>query len=274
MELFSVDESLCNKDGLCAMVCPMAIIRPPSKEAFPGPAPNADEACIRCGHCVAVCPTAAFSHRDMPVEGCPPIKKELKISAEQAEQFIRSRRSVREFTDKPVTRDEAARLIDIARYAQSGHNSQPVSWLVVLDQEKVKALAAHVIDWCKSVMKSHPDFAKTMHMDIMTMAWDFGFDAILRGAPALVAACGEKGSTMAPDACVIATTTMELAAPSLGLGTCWAGYFIAASRLWKPLKEAMQLPEKHEIFGAVMLGHPKFKYSRMPARKAPVIHWR
>lgn len=274
MELFHIDESLCNKDGLCAMVCPMAIIRPPSKDSLPSPAPKATESCIKCGHCVAICPTGALIHKDIPLEKCPPVNKDLTISAEEAEQFIRSRRSVREFKAEPVTRAEAERLIGIARYAQSGHNSQPVSWIVVLEPEKVKAMAGHVIDWCKSVMQSHPDFAKAMHMEIMTMAWEMGYDAILRSAPALIAAIGEKGSRMAPDACVIATTTLELAAPSIGLGTCWAGYFIGAAKMWKPLKEALELPENHEIYSAVMLGHPKFKYRRLIARNEPVIHWR
>ncbi len=274
MELFTVDEKLCNKDGICAMVCPVAVIQPPAGDKVPAPAANAEEACIRCGHCVAVCPTGALSHRDMPVETCPPIKKELSVSPEGIEQLVRSRRSIRVFRQGALDRADIERLINIARYAPSGHNTQPVRWLAVSEPEKVKEIASHVVGWCRALLETQPALAKSLHMDLVTMAWDFGYDAILRGAPALIAAIGETGNMMAPNACVIALTTMELAAPSLGLGTCWAGYFSNAARNWPPLQKALNLPPGHELHGAVMVGRPKFKYQRMPARNEPVIHWR
>jgi len=65
-----------------------------------------------------------------------------------------------------------------------------------------------------------------------------------------------------------------LAAPSLGLGTCWAGYFTAAANFYPPLQEALALPQGHLPYGAAMVGYPKYGYQRMPPRNKPEITWR
>ena len=75
--------------------------------------------------------------------------------------------------------------------------------------------------------------------------------------------------SLAPAACTIALTYLELAAPSIGLGCCWAGYFYAAATTFPPLQEALALPKNHQCFGAMMAGYPKFNYHRMPLRKYP-----
>jgi len=99
VELFTINHETCNKDGICASVCPALIIE--SKEGeYPRPVADADELCIRCGHCVSVCPTASLSHKDIPLESCTPIEKKLAITHQQTVQFLRSRRSIRQYKDK------------------------------------------------------------------------------------------------------------------------------------------------------------------------------
>lgn len=70
----------------------------------------------------------------------------------------------------------------------------------------------------------------------------------------------------AESACKIAMTYFDLATPSLGLGSCWNGYFNRAVLAWEPLDQMTN-------YGAMMVGYPKFKYSRMPTRNAPRITW-
>jgi hypothetical protein len=40
------------------------------------------------------------------------------------------------------------------------------------------------------------------------------------------------------------------------------------------MAEALDLPEGHVSFGAMMVGHSKFKYQRLPLRNVPVVSWR
>ena len=70
--------------------------------------------CIACGHCVAVCPTAAIEMEWLNPGHCPPIEKQYKLTPVQAEQFLRSRRSVRNYRGKTVERAKFEKLLEIA----------------------------------------------------------------------------------------------------------------------------------------------------------------
>ena len=116
MDFLTIDETKCKKDAICARVCPAAVIRLP-KDGYPQFVPGGNEICIACGHCVAVCPNAALSHKYIPLEECLPIDKELRIDEGQAAQFLRSRRSIRVYKEKPVPKDKIQHLIDWRRYS-------------------------------------------------------------------------------------------------------------------------------------------------------------
>ena len=273
MELFTVNRLTCNQDGICAAVCPVGIIDFVAG-SVPVPVAEAEEICIRCGHCVAVCPTGSLSHRDMEVKSCPPIQPELSLSVAQSEQFLRSRRSIRVYRDKPVAQAELAHLIEIARYAPSGHNSQGAEWLVLGDRAELGRLAGIVVDWMRWMQANMEEVAQILHLDRTIARWQAGEDVILRGAPVVIIAHAVKDDRMAPSTSTIALAYLELAAPSLGLGTCWAGYFNAAAATFPPMQEALALPADHQSFGAMMVGYPRFSYHRLPTRNMPNIAWR
>jgi nitroreductase len=172
-----------------------------------------------------------------------------------------------------VERDILAKLIDIARFAPSGHNSQPVNWLVVYDRDKVRRLAGLVVDWMRHLLSEDPATAKARHMDLIVDLWEAGIDAVCRSAPHLIIAHAPEDEGTAPAACTIALTYLDLAAPSFGLGTCWAGFFNAAASLWPPLRRFLGLPERHISFGTMMIGYPKYTYHRLPFRNEAQITW-
>ena len=270
-----IDEEKCKRDGFCAAVCPARIIEHnDAREAIPSPVEGFDELCIRCGHCVAICPHAALSLGSMRPEDCPPVRKEFILGAEQAEHFLRYRRSTRNYKDEPVDRATLARLIQMARFAPSGHNLQPVHWLVFEARADIIKLGALVIDWMRFMIKNHVQVAAAMHFDRVVADWELGRDRVLRGAPHLIVAHGPLEATATHPACIIALTYLELAATSLGLGACWAGYFNAAAMSYAPVKEMLKLPEGHASFGAMMVGYPKYRYHRLPLRNVPSITWR
>jgi len=273
MKLFEVNRQTCNQDGICAAVCPAGIIDF-DKSEYPTPAADAEKVCIRCGHCVAVCPTGSFSHREMSAEQCPAIQKTLHLTAEHCEHFLRSRRSIRVYKNKPVPKDDLAGLIEIARYAPSGHNSQCAQWLVLNNSDELHSLAGITVDWMRWMIGNMPEIASSMGLDKTVKRWEGGNDVVLRGAPAVIVTHAEKDNGAAPSTCTIALTYLELAAVSMGLGCCWAGYFNAAATTFPPLAEALSLPEGHQCFGAMMVGYPKFNYHRLPLRKPPGITWR
>jgi len=273
MNLFEVDRQSCNQDGICAAVCPAGLIDF-QKGKHPEPIAGADELCIRCGHCVAVCPTGSLSHREIPIEECPPVQKELQLTAENCEHFLRSRRSIRVYKDKKVPVGDLEKLIETARYAPSGHNSQGVEWLVLGNRNELQNLSEIIADWMRWMISNLPDVALSMHMDRTLEGWESGRDVLLRGAPAVIVTHAEKNNLLAPAACTIALAYLELASTGMGLGCCWAGYFNAAATTFPPMMEALSLPEEHQCLGSMMVGYPKFSYYRLPSRKPPGITWR
>jgi len=275
MGILKIDQSKCKKDGICAGECPLAIIHLGTENGFPEIASGAEAVCLLCGHCVAVCPHGALSHEKIPVKDCPEIRKDLTINSEQAVQFLRSRRSVRFFKDQPVAKETIQTLIEVARYAPTGSNSQRVEWTVFTDKDKIKKLASHTIDWMKEITKRMPEQAARLpYIPLIIAAWDIGFDAVLRDAPALVIASAPEKSNSGTVDLTLALSYLELFALTQGIGTCWAGLLQDALLNWGPLKQAVGLPADHIHQYPMMLGYPKVKYFRLPERKAPKITWK
>lgn len=283
--LFRIDKETCNRDGICKEVCPVDVIDLLA-DGCPHPSADAEEVCIRCGHCLAVCPTGSFYHRDMDKEKCPPVQPALHPTPEQSEYFLRQRRSIRAYTKKAVPRDLLQKLIETARYAPSGHNSQKVKWCVFGRREELQKLSALTVDWMRWVIDFLPERAAELHFERRVKQWENGKDGILRGAPVLIVAHGEKETPALPPGYVpemdnqtapldyaIALTYLELAAAGLGLGACWAGYVYKAANLYPPMHNALGLPEGHQCFGAMIVGYSKFGYKLLPLRNPPVITW-
>ena len=274
MALIRVDADQCKKDGICIETCPLAILEFKTKDALPTMIRGGEILCIHCGHCVAVCPHHAMNHAAMQSGDCPPIRKELSISSEQAEQFLRSRRSIRVYKKTTVDRNLLTRLIHTARHAPSGHNTQPVEWIVIYDRDQVRDLIKLVIDWMRQMVKENSPMAQMFHMARLIQSYEAGSDRIFRGAPHLIIAHCPQALRTSQSSTILALSYLELMAPALGLGTCWAGYFMAASNLYPPLIHALKLPQGHAVFGAMMVGYPKYRYHRLHLRKQPAIEWR
>lgn len=274
MSLFMIDQEKCKRDGLCVKDCPIQVITMADKDAFPSPIEDAEEFCIKCGHCVAICPHGALTLSTMPLDACPPLQKDLLPGPEAMRQLLRARRSIRQYKKAPVPHDLLADLIDTARYAPTASNKQQVYWTVFEDPAEIKRFAAMVIDFTRQNLTGIQDEAMVRRMSRIITAWDNGEDRILRGAPNLIMVHSPGDLPFAEANCVIALTYLELYAYAKGLGTCWGGYFTTAANFYTPLTEALRLPAGHQCYGAIMLGYPKYGYELIPQRNSPLLTWR
>ena len=271
--LLVIDESVCKHDALCVHECPANIIQLEGEKHLPAIKPGTDKICLRCGHCVAVCPHGALSHIDVPLAACPPIDKKRIIGKEEAVQFLRSRRSARVFQDKDVEKDKLQQLIELARYAPTGSNLQLVEWIVYTDRSLLGIFSEMAVEWMRNVLKKNPKNAPP-YIPMLISSWEKGHDVVLRKAPSLILA-------MAPDFdrnglvnCTLALSYLELAAPKWGLSTCWAGLLQGALMAWPPLKELMGIPKNFSFHYPMMIGYNAAKYYRLPERKKPKITWK
>ncbi|MDY6878625.1 MAG: nitroreductase family protein [Thermodesulfobacteriota bacterium] len=273
MNQLMIDKTNCKKDGICVHECPLGIIRLGKNHGYPELIPGGDEACLICGHCVAVCPNGALSTQKVPLEMSPSINKDLVIDEFQAVQFLRSRRSIRVFDEREVEKEKIERLIEIARYAPTGGNAQLIQWLVFTDRSQIDELAKMTIDWMQYLVKKG-DRATELYFRNIIAAWHKGKDTVLRKAPAVIIPSAPSEDVNGTVDVAIALTYLDLFAPKLGLGACWAGLLQGALLHWPPLKEAVGLPEGHPHYYPIMVGYPKFPYHRLPERKPPTITWR
>ena len=271
MPLFSVDPEKCNHDGLCAAECPVGCIEI-IKGALPAPHEKKQAYCLSCGHCVAICPTDAIRLERLPAQG---VRRErsLNISWEQAEQFLKGRRSVRCFKDEPVDDALIGKLLAVTEYGPSGHNARLTKWSVATSPEKVAELASVVVEWMRTEVDKDSPVSERLHLPGIVRAWDNGLDLVCRHAPVLAVAYGpESGITPREDA-VIAVTYLDLAANAVGLGGCWCGYLMAAAAHDPVIREILGVPDGAVVYGALMLGKPLHRYRSIPPRPEPDIQW-
>lgn len=262
-DLIIIDKDKCKKDCICELECPFDLIYY-GEDGYPRIRKAAKKQCIACGHCVTVCPSQAFDLKMLRLEHCTPIDHELMPGPDAVAQFIKARRSIRTFKKKTVDRQTLEWMLDIARYAPSAHNVQPVRWIMIQHTRKIQELAGIIIGW----MEAHKLFPGVVR------AWKAtGEDKVLRHAPVLaIAYAREDGENPAED-CSIATTYLELAGHAKGVGGCWAGFLMNAVQHTDAIEKALGIPEGNRIYGALMLGYPKFKYHLIPERKPAEVKW-
>ncbi len=272
MALLSIDQDKCKQDGLCAADCPVGIIKFEGPGHYPELVRGGEPSCLRCGHCVAVCPHGAMDHAEVPLAQCPDIDPDQAISPAQAEQFLRSRRSVRRFKDKPVEQDVLRGLIETARYAPTAGNAQVLAWRVINDSRKLREISAEVIEWMRAQI-ADPRATVMPYVPMLVQGWEAGMDTILRSAPCLVVAMAPAASRHGMVDLTLALSYFELAAPLHGLGTCWAGLLQGALVASPELRRLVGIPTDHPHHYPMMTGYARTRYYRLPQRKAPSITW-
>lgn len=274
MVKFEIDSKTCKGDGRCVEICPIKILRMNKEKHVPEFVEGGEEVCIKCGHCFAFCPPGSIKLDDIDAGGVVRLDHSKLPSAQQAELLLKGRRSIRNYKDDPVSKDAVEKLLDIARYAPSGINRQPVNWAVVMGKEKVGELSGLVAGWMEELISAKSEMAEALRFYRLVDAWKRGEDMICRNAPCVIIAYGLKDDPLVPQSCTIAATYLELAAFASGLGACWAGYVQMAVNMSDKVRKFTGISPRAMAGGAMMIGHAKYRYSRIPARNPAHVLWR
>jgi nitroreductase/NAD-dependent dihydropyrimidine dehydrogenase PreA subunit len=258
MELINVTQSKCIKCGICSKVCPTGVL---SIDEI-GPNVINSKNCISCGQCVAVCQHGALDNMKSPIADQMDIENFPVINSKTAENFLRSRRSIRCFKDAPVPKDKLLELANIARYAPTASNSQGISYIIV-DNKKILEKSIEIIyEWMEERLSIHWSFSRHVQTHKTT-----GIDTILRNAPHLIIATAPKDFKNGRENTISQLTYAELYATTIGLGSCWAGLFeFCAFSNYSPLLSLFNISEDRIITGAVMVGYPKYLYKKLVDR--------
>ena len=270
MGFLHVDETRCTKCGACAAVCPVSLIG----LGQDGPEETGSRACLACGHCVASCPTEALDNLYAPLSRQVPLKNYLAPESDVAVKFLRSRRSIRCYKKEHVPREKLLQILNTARFASTGGNSQGLSYLVISDRVKMDRISAATIEWMEEeIQKGSPTgeyFSGIVRATRVT-----GKDLILRDAPHLIVALCDKEFLRGQENAHFAFAYAELIAPTLGVGTCWAGLFQGcAISGYRPLLDILDIPADKKVAGGLMAGFPRYSYYRLVDRNELNVMWR
>ncbi len=146
---------------------------------------------------------------------------------------IRKRRTIRKFTQQPISAETLKKLVEAARLAPQGANLQPVKYLVVNDPKLLEPIFA-TTKWAAYISPNgtpaegeHPTAYVVILIDTEIKKAGYDIDA---GA---------------------AVENMLLAAVEEGLGSCWLG---AIDR--DQIRALLTIPERYVIHTLVALGYP------------------
>jgi len=249
-EVVRFDLEKCIGCGACVRDCLTKHI-----ELIGGKAALNDRRCIHCGHCFAVCPTEAVSMDGYDCDSCRDYLSPTELDGDKLLLAMKSRRSVRRFTEEKVSETDLQRIIEAGRCCPTGSNAQNVHFIIldkVKDEAERMAIDALLhLDWFSAMYKSVPD------------------DFLFKGAPLVILTADSR-----LDNAALAASYMELEANALGLGVLYNGYFIGACNNYPPLRELVGLEGELKAVCCLVIGHPDpdIKYRRTaPRRKANVI---
>lgn len=267
-----VDPVKCTGCGICIKVCPVGIVKF-GEAGLPEMEIKASAHCIECGHCALFCPVSANCLSFQKNEEMISVSGLKMPQAEEAINFLKTRRSIRRFRKEPLSQEVFDQIFDAVKLAPTASNQQPVRWAVTVDPEKTKEVTNLILCWMREEIFKDPTSRISMIGASMIAKARTGEDGLLRGAPHVAVAIVPKHH-MWPEDASIALTYLELSAHALGAGACWGGFLTAAIRNFQGLREYLGISSEEHICGAQMLGYPMIVPVRQfPKRKPLNISW-
>lgn len=166
----------------------------------------------------------------------------------ELQEVLQRRRSIRKYTEEPVSKEDIDLLMHAAMSGPSACNKTPWEFYVITDEAVLEKL------------RNASRYSKIY-------------------APLAIVVCGSLSralpSQLAPywiQDCSAATENILLAATDLGLGTVWCGIH-PQKRAEERVREALDLTEKHIPLNIIYVGHPDQVQEPRDQYKETYIHY-
>lgn len=182
-------------------------------------------------------------------------------------KVIQDRRSIRDYTDEPVSEQDLGMILEAARLAPSGENAQPWRFIVVKDPETRKKLGAlagggsgrrFTAEFVTKKMQER--FSSLQDEEKKKAAFQKltsgQVSAFLAAAPVNIVVCGKKDVWDLPYDTSAAIENMLLMVTALDLGACWVIAPCIDIRDEELIKEILGVPEGFKIISIISIGHP------------------
>ena len=243
-----INEEKCIGCELCVKDCPSNYLHMEN-----GKAHASDTVCLECGHCYAICPQGAIRmmNYDCTEEAVVPM---TELPSDTLLAAMKSRRTIRQFTDQPVEPEKIQKILEAGRYSPTGGNSQNVSFTILGSRQK------EAEEICVDLFRKGNDLAS--HIKAFAGRFNVKDDFFFKGAPLVIVV-----SSLSSVDAGLASAYMEIMAESLGLGVLYSGFFVMCTRLSRKLRKLIGLPKRRKVVTCMVIGYPAVKYQRIVPRK-------
>jgi nitroreductase len=184
-------------------------------------------------------------------------------------EAIRTTRAMRRLDPARAVPDDDLRLIlDAARRAPSGGNSQPVRWVVVRDPEVRRRVGeAYRAVARPALIKSYGPAAETDPAVARLLASALHLADHMAEAPVLLVPCAPRGRTRVEGSVYPAIQNLMLAARARGLGTTLTSLHRDDEPAFRAI---LGIPDDVDTFAIIPVGHPLGRWGegqRKPLRE-------
>ena len=156
-------------------------------------------------------------------------------------QAMKSRRSIRSYTDEPVKRETIEEIVDCARLAPTAMNDQPWEFLVISSKEALATIPP---------MLGHAAFIASAAFAVLVLTRETNYAV--------------------EDSCA-ATENLLIAGAAFGLGSCWVA---GTKQAYGPVvARAFGAPEDCQLIAIVSFGYPAEEPVVEKRSLQEVIHW-
>jgi len=197
--------------------------------------------------------------------------------------LVKSRRSIRAYRPDPIPDDYVRKIIEAARWAPSGGNSQPWEFIVIKRKDLKDKIADLFVKSIRPVREAELTREKEMRIPGLEMEIrEPGF----KSAPVFILLCGDPRVNEAFPLVVYqkvdhevfisnlasAFLCMQLAAKSLGLGSQWVS--AAGNMMEDDLKKLLHIPKNLKIYDMMTVGYPAYPLGpRSPRSIEDMTHY-
>lgn len=241
-----------------------------------------DKSCIHCGHCVAICPESTIA----PDLGTIKPLEKSRITSEGFRNLSSGIRSCRSYLKKEVSEASIQALIENIKHYPSASNTRPVLITVVQTPENVQKLNDQTTDSLIKTLKlvTNPiimPIVKVLapslkvnslkkYKDQFIARQKSNTSQVCHHAPVVLLFHGpaSKLGMAKTDADIWATYT-SIYANTMGFGTCFIGFIVKAMESNKAMRKEFNIPAGHQVYTALTLGYPKYKYINETSRTEP-----
>lgn len=244
-----------------------------------------NDTCIHCGHCVAICPESTIFPDDGPINKL----HSSTVTAADFQNLSAGIRTCRSYHKREVDKEVLEALVENMKHYPSASNSRPIAITIVKTKEIIEKLDKRTAQKLISTLQMITSpvirpilrvFAPKLNVSRLN-AYKKQFierqgpdsSQVCHHAPsvALFHAPVTKYGMASADAYIWATYT-SIHANTLGLGSCFNGFIVTAMKRSKSMRKEFGIPANHQLYAALLIGHPKVKYSNEAGREKPKVN--